>query len=123
MTDKTGYLLHLPIPPLLNNYYGLACNGRMPRKFVKEAGKQYRADILKIIQKKDLVLKANIPMFVQITITPTLKGCDIDSVQKCLFDSLTEAEFWQDDSYIKKMLVDFAPPTTKGSLLVYVEAL
>ncbi len=117
------YLLHLPLPPLLNNYYGLACNGRMPRKYVKEAGKEYRATVLEYIQKKDLVLRANIPMFVSIVITPTPKGCDIDAVQKCLFDSLTEAEFWQDDSYIRKMLVEFAPPTTKGSLLVHIEAL
>jgi len=122
--SATGYLLHLPFPPSINDYYGMRCNGRAPHKYIKEAGKLYRVAILEIIQAKDLELRANIPLEVTITWTPPDKRVhDIDGPLKCLFDSLTEASFWQDDSYVRKLHIDYAYPSKHGSVLVYVEAL
>ena len=124
MTDKTGYLLHLPWPPSINDYYGMRCNGRVPHQYIKEKGKQYRVSVLEIVQKKDLELRANVPLEIWITWTPPNKGThDIDGPLKCLFDSITEASFWQDDSYIRKMHIEYATPSKAGSVLLYVEAL
>jgi len=100
------------------------CNGRVPHKYIKEAGKIYRVKVMEIIQAKDLEIRANVPLFLTITWTPPSKGIhDIDGPFKCLFDAITEAHFWQDDSYVRKMLVDYAPPTKTGSVLIYAEAL
>lgn len=119
-----GYLLRLPFPPSVNDYYGIACNGRAPRKYIKERGKLYRQTVLEIIQAKDLEIRANVPLFVTLTLTPPdNRTHDIDNTLKCLFDSITLANFWQDDSYIRKLLIDYATPTKTGSVLLYVEAL
>jgi crossover junction endodeoxyribonuclease RusA len=127
MTDKnqTGYLLHLPFPPSVNSYYGLNCNGRAPRKYIKEAGKQYRQKVQEIIQEKDLELRANIPLSVTVSMTvPDKRLHDIDNILKCLFDSLTHANFWQDDLYVRKLHMDYSgAPSKHGSVLVYIEAL
>ena len=121
---SNGYLIHLPFPPSVNDYYGLSCNGKAPRKFVKEKGKFYRQTVQEIVQAKDLELRANIALNVTITLTPPDKRMhDIDNVLKCLFDSLTHANFWQDDSYVRKLSMDYAAPTKQGSVLLYVEAL
>lgn len=120
-----GYLLILPFPPSVNNYYGLACNGRMPRKYIKEKGKIYRQKVQEIVQEKELELRANVPLSVNLTLTvPDKRTHDIDNILKCLFDSLTHANFWQDDSYVRKLSMDYSDsPSKHGSVLVYVEAL
>ena len=120
-----GYLLLLPFPPSVNSYYGITCNARIPRKFVKEKGKLYRQKVQEIVQAKDLELRANVPLHVAITLTPPDKRLhDIDNVLKCLFDSLTHSNFWQDDSYVRKLSMDYAPaPSNPGSILLHVEAL
>lgn len=119
-----GYLLHLPFPPSVNSYYGLSCQGKAPRKYVKEKGKIYRQTVQEIIQKKDLELRANIPLSVTVTMTPPDNRVhDIDNILKCLFDSLTHANFWQDDSYVRELHMNYAAPSKTGSVLVYVEAL
>lgn len=124
MSD-TGYLLHLPFPPSVNDYYGTRCNGKRPHKYIKEKGRLYRVAVLEIIQAKDLEIRANVPLSVTISLTPPDNRVhDIDNILKCLFDSITEANFWQDDSYIRKLQMDYSPaPSKTGSVLVYVEAL
>jgi len=122
---KTGYLIVLPFPPSVNDYYGMACNAKRPRKFIKTKGEQYRIRVQEIIQSKDLELRANVPLSVSITLTPKDNRVhDIDNVLKCLFDSLTHAHFWQDDSFVRKLSMDYAPEISKeGSVLLHVEAL
>ena len=45
------YMVVLPFPPSVNSYYGIACNGRIPHKYVKERGRLYREDVIKIIRE------------------------------------------------------------------------
>ena len=119
----TAYLLSLPYPPSLNNLYGIASKP-FPRRYLKAAGKEYKLKIREYIAANDLVLKANIPLKVSITITPPdNRKRDIDNLFKILFDSLSEAEFWEDDSYVRELHVDYAPPQKPGSLLMHVEPL
>ena len=121
---SNGYLIHLPFPPSVNDYYGLRCNGKAPHKYIKEKGRLYRESVLEIVQAKDLELRANIPLEVTVTLTPPdNRTHDIDNVLKCLFDSLTKSNFWLDDSYVKKLHLDYALPSKSGSVLLYVEAL
>jgi len=121
------YLLALPFPPSVNSYYGITCNGNTPHKYVKERGRIYRKDVAKIIKDKDLELNANVSLSVTITLTPPDNRIhDIDNVLKCLFDSLTHANFWEDDFHVRKMTVDYNEKdhyTKPGSVLMFVEAL
>ena len=121
------YLIALPFPPSVNNYYGVTCNGKIPHKYIKERGRIYRQDVIDIINDKDLKLRANVPLSVSITLTPPDNRVhDIDNVLKCLFDSLSHAEFWEDDKYVRKLSIDYVEKQhyeKPGSVLVMVQAL
>ena len=121
---KTEYVLSLPFPPSINDYYGLTCNAKIPRKYIKEKGRLYKKEVQTIIQRKDLELRANVPLSISIIITPPDNRVhDIDNILKCLFDSLTEANFWENDSYVRKLQMEYVPPSKSGSILIFVEAL
>ena len=121
------YVLALPFPPSVNNYYGVTCNGRIPHKYVKERGRKYREAVIHIVKQKDLELRANIPLSVHITVTPPDNRIhDIDNILKCLFDSLSEANFWEDDKYVRKLSMEYVEKEhyeKPGSVLVHVQAL
>ena len=117
------YLLTLPYPPSLNQLYKITCKP-FPKKYLSAKGKEYKLKIKEYIAANDLVLKANIPLKVSITITPPdNRKRDIDNLFKILFDSLTDSQFWEDDSYVRELHVDYAPPQKPGSLLMHIEAL
>lgn len=121
------YLIVLPFPPSVNNYYGVTCNGRIPHKYIKERGRKYRESVCAIIKEKDLELRANVPLSVHISITPPDNRVhDIDNILKCLFDSLSEANFWEDDRFVRSLSMDYVEKERyekPGSVLVHVKAL
>lgn len=125
--QKEGYLIALPFPPSVNSYYGHTVIGKFAKVYIKERGRLYRTEVMEIIKKKGLDLRANVPLSVTISLTPPdNRTHDIDNVLKCLFDSLTHAEFWQDDSYVRKLQMSFVEMDfykKPGSVLVHVEAM
>ena len=117
------YLLALPYPPSLNQLYKITCKP-FPKKYLSEKGKEYKIKIKEYVALHNLQLKANIPLIVSITITPPdERKRDIDNLFKILFDSLTDAGFWEDDSYVRELHVTYQPPQKPGSLLMHVEPL
>ena len=128
MSDE--YVFALPFPPTVNSYYGTTCVGgakKIPHIYIKEHGRIYREAVIKIIRDKNLELRANVPLSVSITLTPPdNRKHDIDNVLKCLFDSLTHANFWADDMYVRKLSMNYVELEyykKPGSILVHVEAL
>ena len=125
MSDE--YLVALPFPPSVNSYYCSSCNGKIPHKYIKERGRLYREAVIKIIKVKDLELRANVPLSVHVTLTPPDNRVhDIDNVLKCLFDSLSHANFWEDDAYVRKLSMDYVEKDhyeKPGSVLLLVKAL
>lgn len=121
------YIVALPFPPSVNNYYGITCNARIPHKYIKERGRLYREEVVKIIKEKELELRANVPLYVHVTLTPPDNRVhDIDNILKCLFDSLSHANFWDDDKYVRKLSMDYVEKEhyeKPGSVLVMVKAL
>jgi len=118
------YLLTLPFPPSVNNYYGHLARGKTVIKYVKPKGKEYKKTVKEYVAKNNLQLKANIPLKVSIVLTPKdNRKHDIDNVLKALFDSLTEADFWQDDSLVRELNITYQPPQDPGSVLIHVEPL
>ncbi|MGP1938918.1 RusA family crossover junction endodeoxyribonuclease, partial [Citrobacter freundii] len=45
---------------------------------------------------------------------------DIDNYNKALFDALTHAGVWEDDSQIKRMLVEWGPVVPKGRVEITI---
>lgn len=124
------YVLVLPYPPSVNNYWSTTCIGgkiKRPHIYIKERGRLYREEVIKIIREKDLELMANVPLSVTIVITPPdNRTRDIDNILKSLFDSLSHARFWEDDRYVRKLAMSYNEKenyTKPGSVLVHVEAL
>ena len=122
-----SYVLVLPFPPSVNSYYGITCNGRRPHKYIKERGRLHREEVKKIVKEKGLELMANVPLSVDITLTPPDNIMhDIDNVLKCLFDSITHSKFWEDDSYVRKLSMNYVEKEyyeKPRSVLIHVEAL
>ena len=121
------FLIALPFPPSVNNYYGVTCNGKIPHKYIKERGRLYREEVIKIIREKGLELHANVPLHVELVLTPPDNRIhDIDNVLKCLFDSLSHANFWVDDKYVRSLSVSYVEKEhyeKPGSVLVHIRAL
>lgn len=118
------YILNLPYPPSINNYYGITCNGNIPHKYIKPTGKTYKKEVLDYITTNNLDIQANIPVKVAIIISPPdRRKRDIDNILKCLFDSLTEANFWQDDSIVKELHISYSKVEKQGSVLLHIQPL
>lgn len=129
MADE--YLIALPFPPSVNAYYGHTCIGgkfkAIAKIFIKERGRTYREDVIKIIKDQNLDIRANVPLSVSITVTPPDNRVhDIDNILKCLLDSLSHANFWEDDRFVRKLAMEYVEKdhyTKPGSVLVHVTAL
>lgn len=124
------YVIALPFPPSVNAYYGHTCIGKgrnIVKVYIKERGRLYREEVIHIIKENNLELRANVPLSVNIIITPPdNRTHDIDNILKCLLDSLSHANFWEDDKWIRKLQIEFVEKETyikPGSVLVHVEAL
>ncbi|WP_159137369.1 RusA family crossover junction endodeoxyribonuclease, partial [Citrobacter braakii] len=53
---------------------------------------------------------------------PDARRRDIDNYNKALFDALTHAGIWEDDSQIKRMLVEWGPIVPKGKVEITITA-
>jgi crossover junction endodeoxyribonuclease RusA len=53
---------------------------------------------------------------VEILLYPPDNRRDIDNYTKGLFDALTHAGVWEDDSQVKRMLVEWGPVVPKGKV-------
>ncbi|WP_134871266.1 RusA family crossover junction endodeoxyribonuclease, partial [Cronobacter sakazakii] len=58
---------------------------------------------------------------VEITLyPPDARRRDIDNYNKALFDALTHAGVWEDDSQVKRMLVEWGPVIKKGRVEITI---
>lgn len=113
------YALFLPLPPSLNNYYGHHCKFNHVTPYIKTKGKEYRKDVLEYVLANNLQLRANVALSVKIIFTPKSNHRqDVDNVLKCLLDSLTEAEVYDDDSLIYSLSIEKRPPSKEGQGLI-----
>lgn len=64
------------------------------------------------------------PAAVEITLfPPDARRRDIDNYNKALFDALTHAGVWEDDSQVKRMLVEWGPVVPKGKVEITITPL
>ena len=109
--------LTLPFPPSVNTYWRAPNKGPLKgRHLISAAGRAFQSAACAAIldQLRRLPKPSTEPAAVEILLfPPDARRRDIDNYNKALFDALTHAGVWEDDSQVKKMLVEWGP-TVKG---------
>lgn len=105
--------LILPFPPSMNGYW------RSPGKGAKisERGRIYRANAIGAVYEQLSRRPQPLQQDVQVTVIlypPDRAKRDLDNFLKAMFDSLTHAGVWEDDSQIKHIDLRWGPVTKGG---------
>lgn len=100
-------------PPSNNTYYRHIRSGKLAgRTLISERGRSYRAKL-----KTEIVnpLRMDSDLEVKIYLyPPDARKRDIDNCLKALFDSLTHAGVWIDDSQVKRLYVEMLEKRKNG---------
>lgn len=111
-------ILELPYPPSLNSYYRHV-GGKV---LISKYGREYRERVEQLAVLDDVQNKFN-KSKLQVVVTlypPDNRKRDIDNVLKCLFDSLTHAKVWHDDSQVKRLFIEKNEPITSGQVIIKI---
>jgi len=105
--------LNLPFPPSVNGYWRSTREGVL----ISERGRIFRsnalASIYQQLRSRPTALLTELDVHL-VLYPPTRAKRDLDNFQKALFDGLTHAGIWKDDSQVKRMLVEWGPVTKEG---------
>lgn len=116
--------LTLPFPPSVNAYWRSPNSGPLKgRTLVSARGRAFQSEACAAIieQLRRLPKPSSAPAAVEIVLfPPDARRRDIDNYNKALFDALTQAGIWEDDSQIKRMLVEWGPVTQKGKVEITI---
>ena len=116
--------LTLPFPPSVNAYWRSPNSGPLKgRTLVSARGRAFQSESCAAIieQLRRLPKPSSAPAAVEIVLfPPDARRRDIDNYNKALFDALTHAGIWEDDSQIKRMLVEWGPVTPKGKVEITI---
>ena len=118
------YKFELPFPPSVNSYYrSLVKRGSSIAYVTRSAkGKAYRAAIKSLLHGTP-TLTGN--LFVNVVLhAPCNRRRDIDNYDgKALFDSLTHAGVWQDDSQVKERHSKWGENVSGGKVVVEISVI
>ncbi|EEW3262255.1 RusA family crossover junction endodeoxyribonuclease [Escherichia coli] len=116
--------LVLPFPPSVNTYWRAPNKGPLKgRHLISEKGRAYQSAACSAIvdQLRRLPKPSTAPAAVEILLfPPDARRRDIDNYNKALFDALSHAGIWEDDSQIKRMVVEWGPVTQKGKVEITI---
>lgn len=116
--------LVLPFPPSVNTYWRAPNKGPLAgRHLISAKGRAYQSAACAAIveQLRRLPKPTSAPAAVEIILfPPDARRRDIDNYNKALFDALTHAGAWEDDSQVKRMLVEWGPVTKKGRVEITI---
>ncbi|EHJ7195536.1 RusA family crossover junction endodeoxyribonuclease [Salmonella enterica subsp. enterica serovar Victoria] len=116
--------LTLPFPPSVNTYCRAPNKGSLKgRHMVSASGRKYQSEACAAVieQLRRLPKPSTAPAAVEIILYPPDKRIrDLDNYNKALFDALTHAGVWEDDSQVKRMLVEWGPVFPKGKVEITI---
>ncbi|HAU6764315.1 TPA: RusA family crossover junction endodeoxyribonuclease [Salmonella enterica subsp. enterica serovar Pasing] len=116
--------LVLPFPPSVNTYWRAPNKGPLVgRHLISAVGRKYQsAACVAIIEQLRRLPKPSTELAaVEIILYPPDKRIrDLDNYNKALFDALTHAGVWEDDSQVKRMLVEWGPVFPKGKVEITI---
>ncbi|HBW5193806.1 TPA: RusA family crossover junction endodeoxyribonuclease [Klebsiella pneumoniae] len=116
--------LTLPFPPSVNSYWRAPSKGPLKgRHVVSETGRKFQqAARAAIIEQLRAVPRPSSDLAeVHIVLyPPDQRRRDIDNYNKALFDALTLTGVWEDDSQVKRMLVEWGNIVKKGKVEITI---
>lgn len=112
----TVFMYQLPYPPSVNHIYARTKRGGV---MLNPKAKAYREEVIYTIGKSHTTLCGEIKVKVDVFM-PDKRKRDLDNTQKAIFDSLTHAGIWKDDSQIKQIIITNCGIESPGRVLVSV---
>lgn len=117
--------LCLPWPPSLNSYYRSPNKGPLAgRHLISARGRLYRVEVVAAgwaqLRLKPM-LTGRLYVYID-AYPPDKRKRDLDNLLKALFDALTHAGVWVDDSQIDRLAVERRPPAPNGRIDVTIES-
>ncbi len=110
-------MLTLPFPPSVNTYWRAPNKGPLKgRHLISAKGREYQSTACAAIieQLRRLPKPTTASASVEIIFyPPDARRRDLDNYNKALFDALTHAGVWEDDSQVKRMLVEWGASGTE----------
>jgi len=110
--------LILPFPPTENTYRRFANRGRFAGPILSKRARAYKQSVKSCIGDV-----ATITGHVHVEIElhpPDRRRRDLDNYLKALFDAITEAGVWEDDSQVRDMRVRWADRVTGGKAVIEI---
>lgn len=113
-------ILTLPFPPSVNGYWRSPNKGLLRgRTLVSERGRAFQAEaiaqVFEQLRRRPKPISADIAVEVMFC-PPTKARRDLDNYFKGLFDAMTKAGVWLDDSQIKRINASWGPVTKGGKV-------
>ena len=110
--------IDLPYPPSINTYYAVVRG----RKILSKKGREYKDQVLAICLTARCNAMIKGPVFIVIEANvPDKRRRDQDNIEKPLFDSLTNAGVWVDDSQIQAHFTIWGNPKKGGWVQVTIQ--
>ena len=112
--------LTLPFPPSVNGYWRSPNKGASRgRTLVSERGRAFQAEaiaqVMEQLRHRPKPISADISVAV-VFYPPTKARRDLDNFFKALFDAMTQAGVWLDDSQIKHIDAKWGPVIKGGKV-------
>ncbi len=115
----SDYKFEMPWPPSVNGGYRGVFRGRI---LLSKKGREYKAKAKAHIESIGLGSELlSERLSVKITLYPPDKRRrDIDNYTKAVFDSITEAKFWDDDEQVDRLVIEKGEKRKGGNVIVEV---
>lgn len=110
------FCYQLPYPPTTNHIYRRTKKGRV---FLDDRASSYRDEVIHTIGKGHTTLTGDIRVRVD-AYMPDRRKRDLDNLCKALFDAMTHAGVWKDDSQIHNLMINRAGVESHGRVVVTV---
>ncbi|WP_256849887.1 RusA family crossover junction endodeoxyribonuclease [Pantoea sp. Fr-CA_6] len=112
--------LTLPFPPSVNTYWRNTRKGVL----ISASGRCFRsntlASVMEQLKRRPVPITDNVEVSV-LLFPPDKRQRDLDNYLKALFDSLTHAGVWGDDSQIKRLSVEWGEQARSGKAEVIIQ--
>lgn len=117
--------LILPFPPSVNGYWRAPNKGTsIGKHLVSERGRKYQAEtyamVIEQLRRKPKAITEHLSVSV-VLFPPTKAKRDLDNYFKALFDALTKANVWADDSQIKELSAKWGPVFKGGRVELVID--
>lgn len=116
--------LTLPFPPSVNTYWRSPNSGPLKgRHLISQKGRIFQSSACAAVIEQLRRLPKPVTHLVAVEIIlypPDSRRRDIDNYNKALFDALTHAGIWEDDSQIHRMLVEWGPKVPAGKVEITI---